>query len=389
MGLKQKLEHILKHNVAVQTVYRVTMSAAFRFLGLFVRTDDKLVLMNGHGYKYNDSPRAIHRRMVELGMDEEYRIVWALHDPDAYDIPGRVEKIKMDTMKYFLTALRAKYWVSCVNIERALRFKKRKTKYMNTWHGAIINLCGNAVGGRRDFHFEDVDFFCANSEAEGEFCIRDFNLLPESVVYTGYPRNDELYHATDEVRAAYRERLGIPADKKVILYAPTWRESTDGGASYKLAPPIDFDLWERTLGDKYVVLLRTHPYTTKLLNVTFGDFVRDATAYPEVNHLLIAADLLISDYSSINLDYSILGKPMLCFGYDYEEYNRLRGFYYDLETTMPGGVIRDEKALLDRILTMDEDAARAETRRYRDTYMKFGDGHAADACVKLLFDEKK
>ncbi len=387
MKLKQRLEHVLKHNVVVQTIYRFTMSAVFRCIGLFVRTDPTLVLMNGHGYKYNDSPRAIHRKMVEMGLDTSYRIVWALRDPSLYDIPGRVEVVKMDTLRYFLTALRAKYWVSCVNIERALHFKKRKTVYMNTWHGAIINLCGNAVGGRRDYHFETIDYFCVNSEAEGELFRRDFNLLPQAIVETGYPRNDELYHVTPERVRELRAALEIPEGKRVILYAPTWRDSEDGGASYTLVPPVDFCRWEKELSQDYVVLLRTHPYTTEALKVTFGPFLRDMTAYPEVNHLLMVADILISDYSSINLDYAILEKPMICFGYDYEAYKAQRGFYYDLETTMPGGVVRDEDTLLHRIHTMDVEQACRATRVYKQTYMQFGDGHAAEACVHLLFPE--
>lgn len=387
MKLKQRIEHILKHNVLVQTLYRFTMSAVFRVIGLFVRTDPTLVLMNGHGYKYNDSPRAIHRKMVELGLDKTYRIVWALHEPDAFDIPGRVETVKMDSLRYFVTALRAKYWVSCVNIERSLHFKKRATVYMNTWHGAIINLCGNAVGGRRDFHFEDVNYFCVNSEREGELFARDFNLLPSAVVRTGYPRNDELYAATPERVRELREAFSIPEGKRVILYAPTWRDSEDGGASYTLTPPVDFARWERELSDEYVVLLRTHPYTTEAMNVTFGDFLRDVTDYEEVNHLLIVADLLISDYSSINLDYAILEKPMLCFGYDYDAYKQTRGFYYDLEQTMPGGVVRDEDTLLERIRTMDTDAACRAAKEYKQTYMQYGDGQAALACLRLLFPD--
>lgn len=129
MGLKKRLEHLLKHNRFVQTIYRYTMSGVFKFIGLFVRMDKKLVLMNGHGFRYNDSPRAIFEKMTELGMLEDYRVVWALKEPDKYDIPN-AKKIKMDTFKYFITALKAKYWISCVNIERALHFKKKKTVYL-------------------------------------------------------------------------------------------------------------------------------------------------------------------------------------------------------------------------------------------------------------------
>jgi CDP-glycerol glycerophosphotransferase len=109
--------------------------------------------MNGHGYKYNDSPRTIYQTMRKYGIDNNYQIVWALKNPEQYEIPGNAEKIKIDTFAYFVVALRAKYWISCVNIERGLHFKKKKTIYLNTWHGASLNYVGNSVAKRNDYHF--------------------------------------------------------------------------------------------------------------------------------------------------------------------------------------------------------------------------------------------
>ena len=151
-----KLEFFIKHNPIIQNIYRYGLSAVFQTWGKFIKIDEKLILMNGQSYKYNDSPRAIYRKMYELGMTKEYKIVWALNEPDKVDIPG-CTKIKMDTVDYFKTAMRAKYWISCVNIERALHFKKKDQIYLNTWHGAAINVCGNGVSGRNDFHWDYID----------------------------------------------------------------------------------------------------------------------------------------------------------------------------------------------------------------------------------------
>ena len=91
--MKSRIVHLIKHNAFVQAFYRFTMSAFFRFIGLFIKIDDNLVLMNGHGSKYNDSPRDIFRKMDELGLTKKYKVVWALNDPDKYDIEN-CEKIK-------------------------------------------------------------------------------------------------------------------------------------------------------------------------------------------------------------------------------------------------------------------------------------------------------
>jgi len=383
MTTKNKLEHILKHNTLVQALYRFTMSSFFRFVGLFVKTDDKLVLMNGHGYRYNDSPRAIFLKMKEMGMLEKYNVVWAVKEPEKYDIQN-AKKIKMDTWEYFITALKAKYWISCVNIERGLHFKKKKTIYLNTWHGASMNWVGNAVNGRNDFHYEHIDYFCYNGEYEHDLIMHDFNVRAESLIPTGYPRNDALYTVTKEKVAQLRERLNIPTGKKVILYAPTWRETTNGGTSYDLVPPIDWKMWKEKIGSDYVVLLRTHPYTTKLMNVVFDDFVRDYIEYPDVNDLLIVSDVLISDYSCIQLDQCILGKPQFCYGYDFDTYSAERDFYFDMEKTMPNGVIRDQAELLDRLINLDYDEECKKTIAFRNSHMEYG-GCATEKCIELVF----
>lgn len=377
-------EHIIKHNSIVQKSYRLIMSDMFKMLGKFIKIDDKLVLMNGHGYKYNDSPRAIYRKMLKLGLTDKYKIVWALNDPDSVDIPG-CTKIKMDTLEYFITALKAKYWISCVNIERGLHFKKDNQIYLNTWHGAAINICGNGVKGRNDFHWGYIDFFCACGKFDEKYFGRDLEVRSSSFLECGYPRNDELFNITEDKKKALINRLGLNRDKKIILYAPTWRESDDKGVSYKLAPPIDWKKWEEKLGDQYIVLLRTHPYTTKLMNVKFNNFVFDYTEYPEVNDLIIVADVLISDYSSINLDFSITGKPIICFGYDYDQYKIERGFYYNLEEEMPNGVMRTEDEVINHLLHLNYKEDSKRTKDFYNRHMEFCKGDATLKCINTLF----
>lgn len=379
-----KIEYLIKHNYFFQKIYKCVMSIFFKLWGRFLTVDEKLVLMNGHGYKYNDSPRAIYEKMIELGIAEEYKIVWALKNPDDNYIPGNAKKIKMDTLGYFKTALKAKYWISCVNIERGLQFKKRNQIYLNTWHGASLNFVGNAVKGRNDFDFRYIDYFCYNGEYEREFIKRDFNVRDEALIPTGYPRNDELYDATEQRKDKLRDKFNIPKGKRIVLYAPTWRESEDSGESFKLAPPIDWHKWEDRLGGEYIVFLRTHPYTTELMNVKFNDFVKDYTNYPYVNDLLIVADVLISDYSCIQFDYAILERPQVCYGYDYNEYKSERGFYIDLENDMPNGVMKNEDEVIEYLVTLNYEKECAKAARFRRTYMEYG-GNAAVKCINKVF----
>jgi CDP-glycerol glycerophosphotransferase len=381
--LRKRLEYVLKHNRVVQRVYRIALSSFFRFLGLFVNTDENLVLFASFsGKAYNDSPREIYEHMLQRPDCKNLKYVWAFEDPDKFDFIA-AEKVKIDTMRYFITALRAKYWVTSVNVERGLKFKKRGTIYLNTWHGIPLKTVGNAVPGRSDFDFSNVDIFCYSGEYEREIYVRDFKVSEESLLLSGMPRNDRLYRVTsDEVRIL-REKLNIPADKKVILYAPTWRDSTDGGRTYMLAPPIEVSKWRAALEDEFVLLLRTHVATNKLLGVVFDDFVRDVTDYPDINDLLAIADVLISDYSAVIFDYSILSKPIICFGYDYEEYCRKRGLYVDLNNEIPGGVLYTEDEVLERLLNMDYVAESENSKAFAERYIQVT-GNATEMCVNNL-----
>lgn len=381
---KTKLDYILKHNQFINKIFRFTVSTAIRFIGLFVKIDDKAVLFTAHNKKYNDSPKVIYERILSSGEYSEYKFYWAVEESEKSKILGEAIIVKPDTLKYFITALKCKYWVACVNIERSLKFKRKKQVYINTWHGIPIKTVGNEAVGRKDYDFSHVDSFCASSDYEADVYIRAFNVKEENILKVGMPRNDELYNVSDLEIEALKEKLNLPKDKKIILYAPTWRDSKDSGASYQIKPPIDLAKWEKTLGDEYVLLFRTHPYTNKLLGVEFNDFVRDYISYPSVNDLLKVSDLLISDYSGTLFDYAILEKPMFCFAYDFEEYVKERGFSLNYKKEFSGLIAYNEDEILANILNCNYILESERTKEIKRKYLTYG-GNATDACVKALF----
>lgn len=205
------------------------------------------------------------------------------------------------------------------------------------------------------------------------------------MIPSGLPRNDELFYVTPEKVIQLKEQLGLPNDKKIILYAPTWRESTDNGDTYSITPPMNIKYWEEKLGDEYVLLLRTHAYTNKLMGVQFDDFCRNYTSYPRINDLFAVADILISDYSSCISDYCILERPIICFGWDYDAYKVIRGLNLDFEHEMPSGVLKTEQEVVNHILTMDYDKECKLTRDKLKMKVSAIGGHATEMCVDALF----
>lgn len=138
-GFRARLDYILKHNYAINRIFNWTASSFMKVWGYFIPLDDEMIIFSGHTRRYNDSPRTLYEYMLahpkKFG---RYKCVWALEDPENVDIPGNPIKVKSDTPKYFKYTLKAKYWVTCVNIERSLHYKKRKCRYLNTWHGTGI-----------------------------------------------------------------------------------------------------------------------------------------------------------------------------------------------------------------------------------------------------------
>lgn len=387
-GLRARLDYVLKHNYFINRTFSFVGSSFLKCIGLFCPIDPKMILFSGHSRRYNDSPKAIYEYLLSNPSQYSgYTCIWALEDlSQAKLIPGNPIIVKADSLQYFIYALKSKYWVTCVNIERGLNFKKKSCRYLNTWHGIPLKAVGNDAGGRKDFNFKSIDLFCYSGEYENTIYQRAFKVKPNSLIPVGLPRNDSLYNTSAEEINKIKERLNIPKEKKVILYAPTWRDSIDGGKSCQLAPPIDPIKWSSELGDTYIVLFRMHAYTNKLIGIEFNDILRDYSEYYDINDLFKISDILISDYSASIVDFSILERPIICFAYDYDEYKSERGLYLDFANDMPSGIIRDENELLAYIKNMDYQKECEKTRTMiKSKLLQYG-GNATKKCAEILLN---
>ena len=203
MNIRSKIDFFLKHYGLVQSIYRVLFSFIFRVIGWFVKTRNNLVLMNCYaGVKFSDSPEQLYNYLCSHSEYDGLDIVIALDNPEKFHGNPRCRLVRQDSLEYFLTALHARYWITNVNIERGLHFKKKRTRYLNTWHGVAFNTIGNAVPGRSDYDCSNVDLWCAEGEYQKRLFVRDFKVRPECILMSGLPRNDRLYRATEEEKIA-------------------------------------------------------------------------------------------------------------------------------------------------------------------------------------------
>jgi CDP-glycerol glycerophosphotransferase len=189
----------------------------------------------------------------------------------------------------------------------------------------------------------------------------------------GYPRNDLLSRGdTAGLAARVRARLGLPEGKKVVLYAPTWRDNQvyANGRRYRFDMRLDLERAWRELGPDYVFLIRGHHHMADDVPAGMRDgFAVNVTAYPDITELYLVADVLVTDYSSAMFDYAVTGRPMVFFTYDLADYrDNLRGFYFDFEAEAPGPLLATSAELTGALRDIDSVAA-----SYRDSYQSFAD----------------
>ena len=382
MSLKENAISEIKGNKLLYTLYYYFFSFTLKIIKLFVRPDDKLILFVSYGGRYfNESPKCMYDTMKTDDRFSDYRLVWAFRNPSLF--PEVEDRIKIDSLKYFITALKARCWITNVHIERGLDFKGKNTFYFNTTHTNLPKLCGTSCNDGKTFVSKATckcDFYCTQCEYEKDLFKNDGKV----VEVTGFPKNDILANYSQEDRKAIRARLGVPDNRIVILYAPTWRE----GYLRDREVPVDFNKWEKILGDKYLIWFRAHPiFASKVPVNSDSNFVKNMSDYSDNNDLMIAADILISDYSGILTEFGVQNKPMFCYAYDYDDYVITRGLFFDVREDLPGGYMKEDE-LLEYIKNGDRLEIMRKVDVFRSKYIQEY-GHATETCVNIIYNNIK
>ncbi|WP_285369574.1 bifunctional glycosyltransferase/CDP-glycerol:glycerophosphate glycerophosphotransferase [Streptomyces sp. RKAG293] len=328
------------------------------------------------GKQFSDSPRAVFEELMRRGDDLEH--LWVVRD-EQVELPPGAKAVRMWGREWFEALARSRYIVTNAHLPYWLKRRPGQV-VVQAWHGTPLKKIGHDIedvqftNGR---YLENVakeskswSFIVSPNRFSTPILKRAFAFDGE-LLEAGYPRNDMLYAPErDEIAEKVRERIGLPAGKKVVLYAPTWRDDQYyGPGRYKLDLQVDLVKAKQELGDDFVLLVRRHPNVVDTVPGAGEGFVWDVSEYPEIGELFLAADVLITDYSSLMFDYANTGRPMLFFTYDLAHYrDQLRGFYFDFEKEAPGPLISTSDELIASLKDLD-----AVTDRYKDAYKKFQD----------------
>ncbi|GIN23182.1 hypothetical protein J1TS3_43160 [Siminovitchia fordii] len=229
------------------------------------------------------------------------------------------------------------------------------------------------------------DYVVVGGEKMADIYRQSFGIGEENILRTGIPRTDFFFdeHEMQVIADTLKKKYSGIRDKKVILYAPTYRED-----DFKITSlPLDIDYMYQELKDEYTLLLRLHPAVRFDFANQYPDFVYDVSDYPDVNHILVVTDLLISDYSSIPFEFSLLRRPMIFFAYDLEEYSKSRGFWEPYDQLVPGPIVKNTTELVDAIQTNELKCNEIET--FANEWNEYSTGSASRRLIQAIYTETK
>lgn len=370
------------------------------------------------GYKHYIKGKKIKRKkavFVEVRFDEitdSFRLVYDRMKADGFDVHEQfIENIKPGKWGYIKRCLRMLEDISdahyvflndACNVTSCIPLRKG-TKIYQLWH---------ACGAFKKFGMSTAELIFGDNRKSLEKYPNYGNLScvtvssPEviwayeeamnlkdtktQVVATGVSRTDVFYdqHFIEQSKAAVYSVCPAAENKKIILYAPTFR-----GRVAKAESPdcLDIPAMKRALEDEYVLLIKHHPFVKQppLVPEDCADFAMDVTKSLEIDQLLCASDVCVSDYSSLIFEYSLFERPMIFFAYDLDDYFDWRGFYYNYDELTPGPVVKETEEIIDYIRHLDARFDQAQVHAFKEKFMSSCDGHATDRIMALVYAETR
>ncbi len=364
----------------------------YRFFGLFPIKKNKIFIVSYGGKGYGDNGKYIVEALLSSG--ENYEIFWSVKDLNA-EMPQGIKKVKYFSVKAVYHEATAKVWIDNTRKESWVR-KRKKQFYIQTWHGDVgmkkVEKDTEAAlpplyvkAAKHDSKMADL--FVSGNEWTSRL-YRSAFWYDGEIAKVGYPRRDILYKSS--AVEGLKEKVGLPKEAHVLLYAPTFRShqmycDTPDLSVYKLPWTEVLAAFSSRFGGEWIGALRLHPNVSKFAKeLQLPDGVYNVTDYADMQELLAVADACISDYSSSPFDFSVTGKPSFIYATDYEAYKKDRDTYFTFEE-LPFPLAQTKEALLENITCFDEEAYAEKHRQfYEERIGLYEEGNASQRIVDRI-----
>jgi CDP-glycerol glycerophosphotransferase len=367
----------------------LVVKAAAATRQLLSRQQQDLVLFHSFSGRFSDNPLAIYEELVRRGGGQ--RLVWTAQGR----FPPEVTTVGLDTAAYPAALGSAHLLVANEAVPRYV--KKPGQTYLQCWHGTPLKRIGydnprygnDRQGLRRAASdYRRWDLLVSQSPFCSQALRRAFRYDGE-LLEVGQPRNDLLRAPdADAVRARTRGHFGVPDDVLLVLYAPTFRDDRVGDRTADLA--LSPAALQQVLGERVHLLVRLHHRDAAAVTEPPSPAWTPAWDYPDLRELYLAADVLVTDYSSAMFDFAVTGKPIVLFTHDLEHYrDELRGFTFDLSDVAPGPICTSSRAVAEALGGLEEvrNAYAAAYEQFRSTFCPWDDGYASQRVVDRLLRE--
>ncbi len=357
---------------------------------LFPVKKNKITISSFYGRGYGDNAKYIVEELLQS--KKSFRIIWMVkNDEEKKTLPAGVEACLIDTWEYVYHMMTAKVWID--NCRKFfIMLKRKKQLYIQTWHGFALKriekdaeaALGKDYGKLAKRDSKNIDYILSCSRFMTGIYRNSF-WYNGKILEIGAPRNDVLLCGSEDSKEKVRRCFGLENDRKIVLYAPTFRADREMSAY-----SVDYEriklACEKRFGGAFVFVTRLHPNIaaqSQMLEWNAG--VVNGSFYPDMQELMAASDIIITDYSSVMFDFSLTGKPCFQFATDIEEYKNDRNFYFELDK-LPFTVASNNEELERDILKFDEENYK---KRLDGFYEKIGmvrNGDASKKCAEIIIE---
>lgn len=369
--------------IYIHRSYEFFIKILFKFFNKFVKAkDNKVIIMSFGGKGLVDSPVEIYRKLITDDRFNDYEITWALSGKEYKNKRNRkdINVVNANSLKYIIELLKAKTWITNVGMGRGTHVYFDNYLVINTWHGTPLKKIGSDVFGNSKIG-NNGSIYLYQTEYEKSIFMRVFNINSNQLKKFGLPRNDGLFNSSNLDIENIKRKLSIPEGKQIIMYAPTWRDNSSN--CY-----IDLLRLKNEVREDQMIIFRGHHAMSSVYdNEIFDENLIDLSSYSNLNDLLLITDIMITDYSSIFVDYSILSRPILLFIPDIIEYTKERGLYFDIEDEFRNNCVYTEDDLIKILRSNDVDT----DLLYKDIVAKFRikGGNATVKTVDFIYETLK
>lgn len=353
------------------------------FFGFFPIQSNKILFETCNG-EVKDHLKALYDYLNDNGIDE-FQIKWVINKGNDVSEIKKDEIVYRKTIGYYYHLLTSKYWMRTHSVSNIVK-KRKEQIYIQLWHGPGatkkegFDIEGVENTGETIFHAKEWDYYIATDEISQAYILSATNIkIPR--ILLGSCRSDRIVNVSLDKYDIIRKEMGVLSNEKLILYAPTFREE-DFERNI-----IDLKIKELCKLDGVRVILRLHPEVKNRMDIhDYDESVIDGNKYADIVDLYFAADIMITDYSSVCIEFALLNKPILYYMYDLEDYEVERGFYYNYLDHLAGPIIKTEEELIDAVRHIDKISVEyiEQYKAYNLRYNSHNDGHVCERFYTML-----